>query len=205
MTTILLVRHGEVEGITPPRFRGRNDLALTPKGIRQAELTCDAIRAHWVITAVYCSPLTRCVRTADIIAAPFKLETIPHHGLNDIDYGAWQGRAMTEVAQRWPKELVTWQNAPHTLRLPGGEMLQEVLARAADALASILHAHRHGVAVIVAHECVIRLLHGHVMGLSTASYWLTSPSPCGISEIVFREDRFTIQSINETRHLNDSE
>ena len=30
MTKIILVRHGHVEGISPERFRGRAELALTP-------------------------------------------------------------------------------------------------------------------------------------------------------------------------------
>lgn len=205
MTTILLIRHGEVQGITPPRFRGRTNLALTERGVRQAEQTRDAVSDRWVLNAIYCSPLTRCVRTADTIASPFKLDVMPHHGLNDIDYGAWQGKLTTEVAQRWPHELNTWHSAPHIMRLPGGESLHDVLARATDALQTILHANHHGTIALVTHDSVIRLLLCHALGLSPASYWLTSPSPCGISELHFHEDRFTIHSINQTQHLTESE
>src|SRR3984893_12026640 len=43
MTKIILVRHGHVEGISPERFRGRADLALTPEGLRQAEASARRI------------------------------------------------------------------------------------------------------------------------------------------------------------------
>lgn len=203
MTTILLIRHGEVAGITPPRFRGRDDLALTPKGVRQAEQVRDAINNRWVLNAVYCSPLSRCVRTADAIATPCKLDSIPHHGLIDTHYGTWQGLPVTEVAQRWPEDLVRWHAAPQTMRIPGGESLQDVQARAVDALNAILRAHRHGVVAVVAHDSVNRVLLCHALGLSLGSYWTLSQSPCGISEIAFADDRFAIHSINETQHLGE--
>ena len=204
MTTILLIRHGEVAGINPPRFRGRDDLMLTPHGVRQAELARDSVAAGWVPNAVYCSPLTRCVRTADIIASAFRRDAQSHHGLNDINYGTWQGMAVTEVAQRWPEKLSRWHSAPHTMRPPGGETLQEVQARAVDALQSIVHAHRHGIVVLVTHDSVIRILLGHALGLPLSGYWTLSLSPCGISEASFVDNRFTVRSINQTQHLSEA-
>ena len=56
MTKIILVRHGHVEGISPERFRGRADLALTAEGRRQAEATARRIEASWT-PAAYASPL----------------------------------------------------------------------------------------------------------------------------------------------------
>ena len=203
MTTILLIRHGQVAGITPPRFRGREDLMLTPQGVRQAEQVRDAIALRWVPNAVYCSPLTRCVRTADTIARQFALDVRTHQGLNDISYGAWQGMTVTEVAQRWPEELARWHGTPHTMRVPGGETLQEVQARAVDALQAILHAHRHGTVVLVAHDSVNRILLGHALGLPLGSYWSLAQSPCCINEVTFADDRFTIHSINETQHIGE--
>ena len=202
MTTILLIRHGEVAGINPPRFRGRDNLMLTPHGVRQAAFARGAVAARWVPNAVYCSPLTRCVRTADAIASLFQLDAQEHQGLNDINYGAWQGMAVTEVAQSWPEDLSRWHTAPHTVRLPGGETLQEVQARAVDALHTIVRAHCHGIVVLVSHDSVIRVLLGHALGLPLSGYWSLSPSPCGISEVAFVDDHFTICSINQTQHLS---
>ncbi|HYZ41819.1 MAG TPA: histidine phosphatase family protein, partial [Stellaceae bacterium] len=90
MTKIILVRHGHVEGISPERFRGRADLALTAAGRRQAEATARRIQATWTPVAVYTSPLSRCRATGEAIGRPFGLSPQPIEGLIDIDYGKWQ-------------------------------------------------------------------------------------------------------------------
>ena len=51
MTTIILVRHGHIEGISPARFRGRADLVLTAEGRRQAHATARRIQASWTPAA----------------------------------------------------------------------------------------------------------------------------------------------------------
>jgi broad specificity phosphatase PhoE len=69
-THIVLVRHGHVEGIDPPRFRGQIDLPLTDLGSQQAELTRDFVAHMPNPTAAYTSPLSRCKRTAEIMGQP---------------------------------------------------------------------------------------------------------------------------------------
>jgi probable phosphoglycerate mutase len=201
MTTLILVRHGEVEGLDPPTFHGRIVLPLTPKGVKQAALTQEAIGARWPVHAIYCSPLTRCVRTADIINEGFHLNAVPHQGLTDIDYGAWTNLPADEVWKRWPRELGRWKSHPHGCCVPGGESLQEVAARVIATLGTILDAHQRGTVVIVTHDSVLRVLLCHVMGLPLSSYWLFDPKPCGISEVSHTENRFTVHSLNETQHL----
>ena len=200
MSSLLLIRHGEVQGIDPPIFRGRTELALTPKGARQAEMTRDHLHQHGALDAIYCSPLSRCVLTAGTIAQPFGLKPIQHPGLTDIDYGVWSSRPVEEVAERWPSEAILWKTAPHTIRIPEAESLQEVAARATDALVTISNAHPTGTVSIVTHDSVIRVLLCHLSGLPLSSYWLFNPSPCGVS-LVDLGDRSTIHMVNGTQHL----
>ena len=60
---LLLVRHGEVEGISPERFRGRTDIPLTPNGEKQAATAAKFIASHWRPAAIYTSQLRRCIVT----------------------------------------------------------------------------------------------------------------------------------------------
>ena len=46
MPKILLTRHGHVEGISPERFRGQAELALTEKGLSQAAALAERIAAN---------------------------------------------------------------------------------------------------------------------------------------------------------------
>ena len=91
MTKIILVRHGHVEGISPERFRGRADLALTPEGRRQADTTARRIHAVWAPAAIYTSPLSRARETGEAIGKPFGLSPSLLDGLVDIDYGQMAG------------------------------------------------------------------------------------------------------------------
>ncbi|MGH7043976.1 MAG: histidine phosphatase family protein, partial [Acetobacteraceae bacterium] len=60
MPTVLLIRHGHVEGIAPERFRGRWDLPLTALGRGQAQAVAAYLRQRWPeARAVYASPLSR--------------------------------------------------------------------------------------------------------------------------------------------------
>src|SRR5260370_28833824 len=89
MTKIIVVRHGHVEGISPERFRGRVDLALTNEGRRQAEPTARRIHAVWAPAAIYTSPLSRSRATGEAIGKPFCLSPRLLDGLIDIDYAQW--------------------------------------------------------------------------------------------------------------------
>ena len=202
MTRVILVRHAEVAGIDPPTFRGRAELALTERGEKQAALTRDAIHARWPVGRLYCSPLGRCVRTANTIGEAFGLHATPEDGLTDIDYGDWTGLGTDEVSRRWPSALAMWRTAPHDFHVPGGESLQALAARAVDALMTILSTTGENTVAIVTHDSVIRVLLCHAMGLPLASYWLLAPSPCGISVASYQEGRFTIEAFNETAHLS---
>src|SRR5215475_10075654 len=68
MSTLLLLRHGEVPGISPPTFRGRRELELTERGRSQARRTGARVHAGWPkLAALYCSPRHRTVATAQAI------------------------------------------------------------------------------------------------------------------------------------------
>jgi broad specificity phosphatase PhoE len=202
MTKIILTRHGHVEGITPERFRGRLDLPLTALGHRQIAATTRRINAAWRIEAVYTSPMSRCVITGQAIAVSSGVTASPLPGLNDIDYGEWQGLTREEAAARWPDALATWYHAPQLARPPGGETLQDVLARVAAMLGDILAHHRDGTIVLVGHDSVNRVILMHALDLPLSRYWFFKQEPCAINELDFVDFTFAIRTINETYHLD---
>jgi broad specificity phosphatase PhoE len=201
MTKLLLVRHGHVEGISPERFRGRAELKLTVAGRREAEMTAARIAASWRPAAIYTSPMSRCVDTGATIGKPLGLSPAPMPGLNDIDYGEWQGWTAAEVRTRWSDALDTWYRHPDWAAIPGGESLQEVLSRVVAALREVVGHHPDDTVVLVAHDSVNRVLLLHALELPLSRYWQFKQSPCAINEIDFGEDGFVIHSVNQTDHL----
>jgi broad specificity phosphatase PhoE len=203
MTKIILVRHGHVEGISPERFRGRADLALTPEGRRQAEATARCIEASWTPASLYASPLSRCRATAEAIGRPFGLTPTTVPGLMDIDYGEWQGLTPDEVRRKWPEALDTWYRAPHLAAIPGGESLQDVLARGVAALREVIGRHQRETVVLVGHDQ--RQSHHplHALDLALSRYRRLGQDPCAINEIDFSAGEFTVRSVNGTWHLKE--
>jgi probable phosphoglycerate mutase len=199
--TIILVRHGYVEGIDPARFRGRRDLPLTPLGLRQAKALSRRIAAEWQPEAIFASPLGRCIDTAKAVAKPVGLVPEPVPGLNDIDYGAWQGMTHAEVHANWPDVWTRWHDTPQLAEFPGGESLPEFSRRVVNALHRSVHDHRGHTVVIVAHDSVNRVLLLHALGLPLSRYHAITQAPCGLNVLEFEHGQLKVVTINETGHL----
>lgn len=202
MTRIVLVRHGETEWNRVERFRGRADVPLNQTGIAQAEATARRIEKSWQITAVYASPLVRAFRTAETIAKRFALDVQVHQGLIDIDYGEWQGRAPEEVRHEQPQLVDAWYRAPQTVRIPGGESLDELRIRCGEALREVVERHSDRTVALVAHTVVNRVILLIVLGLGNERFWRLRQDPCAINEIEASGEEYTLVSMNDTCHVS---
>jgi phosphoserine phosphatase len=202
VTKILLVRHGHVEGIRPERFRGRADLALTAEGRAEAERTARRIASAWRPTAIYTSPLSRCVATGAAIAATCRIEARALDDLVDIDYGAWQFKTFDEARADDPNLFAAWFATPHLVRFPDGESLQDVVARTSDALRHALARHGGATVVLVGHDSVNRALLLQLLDQPLSAYWRLAQSPCCINEIDIAGGRVEILRVNDTTHLD---
>lgn len=202
MTKILLTRHGHVEGIKPARFRGRAELSLTVHGLAQADALAARIATHWKPAAVYTSPLQRCVVTGAKIAEACGIAASVDQGIGDIDYGAWQMRTHEEVAKEMPAAWHLWRQAPHLVRFPGGESLQDVVARTSNALRMVLEMHPDDTVVMVGHDSVNRALLLQLLDQPLSAYWRLAQDPCTLNEIdVFAGGEVRVGCINDTSHL----
>jgi probable phosphoglycerate mutase len=201
MTKIILVRHGHVEGIDPPRFRGRAEIPLTELGQRQAQATARRIAEGFTPAAVYTSPMGRCAATGQAIARATGVASEPRAQLNDLDYGVWQWRTYAEIEAEATELFALWRAAPHLVRFPAGESLQDLVARAADALRLVLDRHGDQVAVMVGHDSINRALLLQLADQPLSAYWRLAQDPCGISEIDIKDGRSRVHRINETAHL----
>jgi phosphoserine phosphatase len=202
-TKVLLVRHAHVPGISPERFRGRADIELTDRGVAEAYRAADWIARFWQPIAVYASPLKRCIDTAPAIAkkCAVGVEILP--ALNDLNYAEWQWQTHEAVSARWPELYHRWRTTPHLMRFPNGESLQELVARAADALRFAIENHPGETVVMVTHESVNRALLLQVLEQPLSAYWRLAQDPCAINEIAVSSDRLEVIRVNETTHLRD--
>ena len=203
MTKILLIRHGHVEGIHPARFRGRTELPLTSRGIAEAHAVAQRIAAAWKPVAVYTSPLSRCVATGEVIAKACNVGVQRLDGLNDIDYGVWQFKGFDEMREMHPTLFARWFATPHLFRFPGGESLQDLVARTSDAVRFVIAHHPEETVVLVGHDSVNRALLLQLLDQPLSAYWRLAQHPCCINEIDVANGEIRVVRLNETAHLNE--
>ena len=204
MTKILLIRHGHVEGIKPERFRGRAPLPLTARGRDEAAAVARRVARSWKPSRVYTSPMGRAVDTAAAIASACAVAAPEACAdLNDIDCGVWQFKTFTDAKAEDPALFAAWFATSHLVRFPNGESLQDLGARAANALRLVLARHPADTIVLVSHDSLNRALLLQFLGLPLSSYWRLEQSPCCINEIDIADGNTSIQRLNETGHLDE--
>lgn len=203
MTRILLTRHGHVDGIKPARFRGRAELPLTERGLAQADALARRIARNWTPVAVYTSSLQRCVVTGGRIAVACGVTAQVRKGLGDIDYGSWQMRTHDEVRAEAPEAYQRWHAAPQLTRFPGGESLEDVVARTSDVLREMLERHTDDTVVLVGHDSVNRVLLMGFLDMPLSAYWRLVQDPCSLNVIeVSPAGETLVRLINDTNHLD---
>jgi broad specificity phosphatase PhoE len=201
MIKILLTRHGHVEGIKPERFRGRQPLELTAQGRADAAAVAQRIADAWQPSAIYTSPMGRSVATAAAIAKACGVAAKTCEDLNDIDYGAWTFKTFEDARKQNPDLFAAWFATPQLVRFPNGESLQDLVARAVNALRMVLTRHADETVVLVGHDSVNRALLLGLLDQPLSAYWRLAQDPCCLNEIDIDARKIFVRRVNETRHL----
>jgi len=122
MKKVYLIRHGL------PDFPGgkgmcigTTDIPMGEKGLKQAAAMAKILPP---VTAVFSSPLTRAVQTAQAIGLP----VVILDDLREMYAGEWDGLTFDEIRQRYP-ELYAARFHDLTIPLPGAEDHEKGLAR----------------------------------------------------------------------------
>src|SRR5437867_2083498 len=126
MTLLLLVRHALTDA-TGRRLSGSTPgIHLSEHGRLQAKELAERL-APIRLSAVYTSPLERCVETAETIAGPREIVVERMAALEEVAYGLWTGKSFAQLTRTalWKKV----QLAPSSVRFPGGETLVEAQVR----------------------------------------------------------------------------
>ncbi|WP_213013773.1 bifunctional RNase H/acid phosphatase [Paractinoplanes toevensis] len=202
-TRIILVRHGETALTKQGRYSGRGDVPLSDEG--QAQAMAAGGRVAGIsrdVTAVLSSPLGRCTRTAELIAAEvggIPVTVVPD--LIECDFGDWEGLTFAEVQERWPDEMREWL-ASAGVAPPGGESFRAVSKRVRGVLATIKDEYAGGVVVVVSHVSPIKLILKDALAASDAFLHRMFLDAAGVSTMdIWPDGNIAVRSVNETSHL----
>jgi probable phosphoglycerate mutase len=162
-TRLYLVRHGATQLTAEDRFSGAVGVDLSKEGRAQVKRLAKRL-ADETISAVYCSPLSRTVETASILAEPHELPLIQRDGLKEISHGRWEGLTRPEVEAKYPGEYASWEADPFTFAPQDGESGVGVLARALPVIRQIVVAHAGQNVLVVSHKATLRILLSSLLG-----------------------------------------
>jgi probable phosphoglycerate mutase len=159
MARLWLIRHGETAWTLSGQHTGRTDIALTPRGERQAQLLGRRLATR-TFSLVLTSPLARARETCRL-AGQLGAATIDED-LREWDYGDYEGRTGAEIRREVPGWTI-WTGA-----VPGGESADQVGARADRVIERAARA--EGDVALFAHGHLLRVL---------AARWLRFPAAGG--------------------------
>lgn len=201
MATVILVRHGRTTANASGVLAGRAaGVELDDIGREQAATTAGRL-ADIPLAAVVSSPLERCVQTADFIRQQQQptSENVLDADLIECDYGLWQGRTLSELADE--KLWSTVQTYPSAVTFPEGESMFGMQARAVAAIrnrdAAIEAAHgSSAVWVAVSHGDIIKSVLADALGLHLDLFQRLSVGPASASIVHYGATGVRVLAIN---------
>ena len=203
-TRLYLVRHGATQLSAEDRFAGAVNVELSEEGKFQAGRLAERL-ADDSIAAVYCSPLTRTVQTATILAGPHQLPLIQENGLREIHHGHWEGMRRADVEAQFTEEYEAWEEDPFTFAPQGGEAGVNVIARALPVIRKIVLEHRGQNVIVVSHKATLRLLISSLLGFDARGYRdRLDQSPACLNVLDFKDPvRARLMLFNDVSHYTD--
>ncbi len=146
------------------------DVGLSPAGERQARELGDRRRDD-DLACIYCSDLTRAVRTAEIAFNAGPLPIVPDRRLRECDYGA---------LTRHPSADIERDRASHvTMPFPGGESYEQCVARVSAWITDAAGEHAGRTVLVIGHRATFyafeHLLRGVPLDQAIRAAWTWRP------------------------------
>lgn len=193
---LFLVRHGTTTLNVQNRYRGRRDVPLDAQGYQDA---VDAARllSPCGLSAVYTGPLRRTIATGQIIADEALVPDLRIlHGLNNVDYGAWEGLTAQEAERHDPRAFAAYRSSPEIAVCPAGERLLDAQARITQAVELIGARHPGEIVAAVTHAVMIRLL---VLGLNGGGdeSWRIPVGRGSLTSVTVRKGQICVNALPE--------
>jgi probable phosphoglycerate mutase len=165
VTHLLLARHG-LAHYESDRMTDHGGW-LTAEGRAQARALGVTARQAGVV-AVWSSPLSRAVQTAEIAAGALGVaEVVVREGLREYGVGVHAGRPSSEeTALLWPV-FEAWVAGDDTAEIPGGERISAQVARMTTVLEEVAAA--GGPALVVSHGGVVMATVTELVGAPRSS------------------------------------
>ena len=161
---IIFCRHGETDSNVKNIMQGASvDTPLNANGIQQAKELGEKVKKLG-IEKIYSSTLTRSIQTGTLMAAACGLDVEPIDGIEEFHYGEVEGMYVPDAVEKFGIDKVFFEETAPELydqHLPGGESINQCLARLTSAIEKIKQASsgKYEKVAVVSHGASLRLLY----------------------------------------------
>lgn len=201
MTTIYLVRHGEIDANVARRWHGWTDSDLNDTGRLQAR----RMGAHLAalspeISAVYSSPLRRTMDTARSLARLLETEPVTHDGLREWGIGHWEDQPYDVLRDKHKFFDAIAEDLDYAP--PEGESINQVCSRMIGALEEIRARHAGESLALVGHGAALAITLANLLDGAPVPFYQYHMDNTGITKLIWR-DRPVIEFFNVRDHLDE--
>jgi 2,3-bisphosphoglycerate-dependent phosphoglycerate mutase len=200
-TQVIIVRHGQTLWNLQLIRQGHLDSPLTERGIAQAKALGERL-ARETFSALYSSDLGRAVQTAQMIAAATGHEIVTDERLRERHLGIFQGLDGNEIREKYPEEYRLHRTLRSTYVIPGGESVEQQVARNVDFLNETALKHLGETIVVVTHGGVLSGLFRHTFSIPYDAPRRFEFTNAGLNVFNYEEGNWFLQTWGDISHLN---
>ncbi len=196
---ILLIRHAENDYTRMGKLAGQlPGVHLNKTGHEQAQALAARL-SKAPVKAIYSSPLERALETAHPLADALKLEVRMCEGFREIEYGAWSGRSLKQLART--RLWADVQRRPSRMQFPDGETFLAAQVRAVQAMEQLARAHPKDLVAVFTHADVIKLVVAHYLGQPLDLFQRLVVSTASITALHLGQGQPALVKLNDTGQL----
>jgi broad specificity phosphatase PhoE len=196
-TTLLLLRHAEVEVRYQRIFGGAIDMDLSPRGHEQAAMLAKYV-AGKPFDALYASPMKRVQQTIAPLLERKSIQPTILPGLREVNFGDWTGLGYAQVKEKFGVSAFDWLNQLEQDTIPNAEGDVVFRARVEPCLRQILAAHPGQTVAVACHGGTIRMILSILTGLPLSRMALFDIDYASLSEVAHLGGKTEIRLLNFT-------
>ncbi len=198
---LYFLRHGQTPFSQENKFCGSLDAELTSEGEQMAAAFATAYKEYpW--QAVFVSPRKRTIATARPLCEQTGLEMQIRDGLQEIQYGAWEGKTTAEIDTEFHDDYLKWSADPAWYAPTGGELAVAIAYRALQVIDEIKHKYPTGQVLIVSHKATIRILLCSLLGIDVGRFRYRLGCPVSsVSVVEFGIHGPLLEMLGDRTHL----
>jgi 2,3-bisphosphoglycerate-dependent phosphoglycerate mutase len=200
-TQVIIVRHGQTQWNIKLIRQGHLDSPLTERGIAQAKALGERLTRE-TFSALYSSDLGRAVQTAQMIAVATGHKIVTDERLRERHLGIFQGLNGNEIREKYPEEYRLHRTLGPSYVIPGGESVEQQVARNVAFLNEIAVKHVGETIVVVTHGGVLSGLFRYTFSIPFDAPRRFEFTNAGLNVFNYEEGNWFLQTWGDISHLN---